>query len=188
MNLKSWIKRSLIALGIVGAVGGLAVLTAKSGIYDVGATDKHVEPVEWMLRATMEASVREHAKEVRVPSEVNVHDADLAAKAIGHYSVACASCHGAPGADRAPWMVLYPEPALLTDAKVVDRWSDAELYWIIKHGIKDTGMIALGPTHAEADLWAVTAFVRQLPTMPVERYRSLVAAYQAQHAGHANHQ
>ncbi|NUP11816.1 MAG: hypothetical protein HOW73_37690 [Polyangiaceae bacterium] len=39
-------------------------------------------------------------------------------------------------------------------------------------------MIALGPTHKEDDLWAVTAFVRQLPQMDRERYRELRARYQ----------
>lgn len=82
-------------------------------------------------------------------------------------------------------MVLYPEPHDLTRAEVVSRWTDAELYWIIKHGIKDTGMIALGPTHQEQDLWAVSAFVRQLPHMTGERYHELVTQYQAQRASMA---
>jgi hypothetical protein len=79
-------------------------------------------------------------------------------------------------------MVLYPPPADLTRPDVVSRWSDAELYWIIKNGVKDTGMIALGPTHQEHDLWAVSAFVRQLPTMSSDRYHELVSHYQAQQA------
>jgi hypothetical protein len=48
-------------------------------------------------------------------------------------------------------------------------------------------MIALGPTHGEADLWAVSAFVRQLPAMTPERYRRLVAKYRDQQA-HAHHE
>ena len=85
-----------------------------------------------------------------------------------------------PGHPAAPWMVLYPPPADLTEAERVSRWSDAELYWIIENGIKDTGMIALGPTHSEQDVWAVAAFVRQLPELKPERYHELVSQYQAQ--------
>ena len=54
--------------------------------------------------------------------------------------------------------------------------------WIIENGIKDTGMIALGPTHQPQDIWAVAAFVRQLPDMTPERYHELVTRYQAQRA------
>jgi mono/diheme cytochrome c family protein len=131
----------------------------------------------------METSVRSHAENVVIPPGTVLEDAQLAERAIGHYSVACAQCHGAPGHPAAPWMVLYPPPADLTQVEVVSRWSDAELYWIVKNGIKDTGMIALGPTHQEHDLWAVSAFVRQLPKMSSDRYHELVTHYQAQQAG-----
>ena len=43
-------------------------------------------------------------------------------------------------------------------------------------------MIALGPTHQPQDIWAVAAFVRQLPDMTPERYHELVTRYQAQRA------
>ncbi|MBL9024353.1 MAG: cytochrome c [Myxococcales bacterium] len=185
MNTK--VLNGLAALGGVVAAAAIgATVMIATGTYNVAATEPHARPVEWALRSTMERSVREQAEAVAVPAGVDVRDPALAARAIGHYSVACAGCHGAPGSERAPWMVLYPEPENLTRAEVVDRWSDGELYWIVKNGIKDTGMIALGPTHKEEDLWAVTAFVRQLPTMPKSDYEALVAKYQAEHAGHAH--
>jgi mono/diheme cytochrome c family protein len=142
--------------------------------YDVGVTAPHSAPVEWALRRGMEASIRAHAQSVVIPDGTNLEDPKLAERAIGHYSVACAQCHGAPGHPAAPWMVLYPAPSDLTRPEVVSRWSDTELYWIVKNGIKDTGMLALGPTHQEQDLWAVSAFVRQLPGMSGERYHELV--------------
>jgi mono/diheme cytochrome c family protein len=178
------------ALGLVGQLGwrgafisavviGLGAALYLVSTINVAATAPHAAPVEWALTEVMERSVRAQAEEVQVPAGVDLNDPELAAKAIGHYTAACATCHGAPGEPRAPWIVMYPPPQPLTDAAYVDRWSDAELYWIIKHGIKDTGMIALGPTHQESDLWAVAAFVRQLPTMDPERYRSLRASHQA---------
>jgi hypothetical protein len=82
----------------------------------------------------MEASIRAKAENVVIPDGTNLEDPKLAERAIGHYSVACAQRHGAPGHPAAPWMVLYPAPADLTRSQVVSRWSDAELYWIVKHG------------------------------------------------------
>jgi mono/diheme cytochrome c family protein len=170
---------ALLAAVALTASGALA-LGARA--YDAGATTPHSKPMEWALRRGLEISVRRHAQEVAIPDGVDLRDPALAERAIGHYSVACAPCHAAPGHPRAPWMVLYPAPADLTDAATVSRWTDAELFWIIENGIKDTGMIALGPTHQEQDVWAVAAFVRQLPEMPPERYHELVTQYQAQRA------
>lgn len=182
-NPPGWRRSARIAAVLAGLLGaGAGALWLGARTYDVGATAPHSPPVEWALRRGMEASVRAHAEDVIIPEGTNLTDPRLAERAIGHYSVACAQCHGAPGHPAAPWMVLYPPPSELTRPDVVSRWSDAELYWIIKHGIKDTGMIALGPTHQEPDLWAVSAFVRQLPEMSGERYHELVTRYQTQRA------
>lgn len=178
-------RRGAILVGLLAAVPGLFWLGA--GAYDVSVTSPHAAPLEWVLEKAMERSIRVHAKAVQVPEATDLTDPALAEKAIGHYSVACASCHGAPGHPAAPWMVLYPRPSDLTDPAVVARWSDTELYWLVKNGIKDTGMIALGPTHQESDLWAVSAFVRQLPQMSGERYHELVSQYQMQRAAAAAH-
>lgn len=176
------------------ALGGLFVLLGASSLVvsvravDVSVTAPHAPAVERGLRAIMESSVRERAKDVRVPANVNLRDPELAARAIGHYSAACRTCHGAPGSTPDPWMVIYPAAPDLTRAEVVDAWSDQELFWILKNGVKDTGMMALGPTHKDKDIWAVSAFVRQLPMMTSERYAELVAEYRAkQDAAHHHH-
>lgn len=182
-NIGGWRRSTRIAAILAGlSAAGAGALWLGVRTYDVGATAPHSPPVEWALRRAMEASVRAHAEDVAIPEGTNLADPRLAERAIGHYSVACAQCHGAPGHPAAPWMVLYPPASDLTRPDVVSRWSDAELYWIIKNGIKDTGMLALGPTHQEQDLWAVSAFVRQLPEMSGERYHELVTRYQTQRA------
>lgn len=173
--------RLRIALGagvLALALGGFSAVVI-GGAYDVAATEPHLEPVEAVLRATMESSVRRQARDVEVPEGIDLQDRAYAARFFGHYDAACRTCHGAPGRDADPWMVLYPPAPELTDPAVVDRWTDEELFWILKHGIKDTGMMALGPTHGDEDVWGVTAFVRQLPRMTAEYYASLAAAHAA---------
>ncbi len=76
---------------------------------------------------------------------------------------------------REDWVRLYPAPPELTRADVVGRWSDTELFWIIKHGIKDTGMPATDSGHSDETLWALVALVRQLPSMTPGQYRAGVA-------------
>jgi mono/diheme cytochrome c family protein len=151
------------AIAFAGVVWG--------GVVTVAGTDPHYAPVQWTLQTTMESSVRHHAADVEIPAGVDLRDPALAERAFGHYSVACTPCHGAPGVDAAPWMVLNPPAEPLVET--ADRWTDQELYWIVKNGIKMTGMPALGPTHGEDDLWAISAMVRQLPAMTPEQYQGM---------------
>ena len=48
----------------------------------------------------------------------------------------------------------------------------AELYWIIKNGLKFSGMPGWGPTHDDHELWAMTAFVQKLPKMSAAEYKA----------------
>jgi mono/diheme cytochrome c family protein len=185
---KQWSWKVLVGVGAL-AVATTAAIVSVRGV-DVSVTTPHPPVVERGLRAVMEHSVREQAQAVRKPAGLDLGDPALAARAFGHYSAACRTCHGAPGAKPDPWMVIYPAPPDLTKPEVVAAWSDEELFWILKHGVKDTGMMALGPTHQDKDIWAVTAFVRQLPSMPAERYAELAAEQRAKEQGahdHAHH-
>lgn len=179
-------KRTLLALaGATVVLGGVTMSSIVfGGVVSVAATDPHYRPVQWVLETTMENSIAAHAADIEVPEGLDLGDPALAERAFGHYSVACTPCHGAPGVDPAPWLVLQP-PALPL-VETAGQWSDAELYWIVKHGIKMTGMPALGPTHQDADLWAIAAFVRQLPTMTAERYEEMAARHGGT-MGHAEH-
>ena len=50
----------------------------------------------------------------------------------------------------------------------------AEQFWIVKHGVKMTGMPAWGVTHDDELLWDVVAFVRKLPELTPEQYETMV--------------
>lgn len=173
------------AMALVAAVAAVAVVFG--GVYNVGATEGHTRPIEMILRRTMESSVERHARRIEVPEGVDLSDRAYAAAFFGHYDAACATCHGAPGRPPDPWVVIYPASPLLTDSTVVSRWTDEQLFWILKYGIKDTGMMALGPTHPDEDIWGVTAFVRQLARMTPEEYAALASQGQQQEAAAGHH-
>lgn len=82
------------------------------------------------------------------------------------YGARCASCHGQDG--RTPTDVglaqYPPTPAL--DSPEVQQWSDAELFWIIKHGIRLTGMPAFGNIHTDDEVWHLVHYVRSLGRAP----------------------
>lgn len=179
--MKTRKKQLLVGGGIVLAAAITFGSVVWGGLVTVAGIDPHYAPVEWALKTTMRSSVRHHASDVTVPADVDLQDPELAERAFGHYSVACTPCHGAPGVEAAPWLVLNPPAEPLVET--ADRWSDAELYWIVKYGIKMTGMPALGPTHGEDDLWAISAFVRQLPAMSPTEYAEMAQRHAA-HVGH----
>ena len=72
---------------------------------------------------------------------------------------------------------LQPAPPDLT--KTAATLDDAELYWIMKNGIKMTGMPAFGPTHNQEELWAMVAFTRRLPEMSQSEYKKITEASEA---------
>ena len=52
-------------------------------------------------------------------------------------------------------------------------WSDRELFWIVKNGIKYTGMPAWAAQQRDDEVWAVVAFLRRLPSLDAQSYREL---------------
>src|SRR5688572_18512612 len=114
---------------LVAAITTTAILAGTSVVvlsYDVAAIRPHSATFERLLKRMMHASVRAQARTVSVPRDLDLRDPALAERAIGHYSVACAPCHAAPGESAAPWMFLYPPPPKLTELAAVEQWSDPE--------------------------------------------------------------
>ncbi len=114
---------------------------------------------------------------VRAPDEKNPHASDATAIADGlhHYREMCVQCHGAPGMKPAEFAAGLnpPAPDLADEAK---EWTDGQLFWIIKHGIRMTGMPAFGSTHGDDDIWKIVAFVRQLDHLTAEQKSQLKKA------------
>lgn len=162
--------------GLLGTLAGLAaagvcvvLLGAWSGIYNVAASRGHWPLVELLLRFGMENSVEAHAPDITPP---RLDDPDLVRLGAAHFQTGCAYCHGAPGSPMsAIARHMLPPPPELTDR--VDPWSDQELFWIVKHGFKYTGMPAWTTQVRDDEVWALVAFLRQLPRLDPLTYREL---------------
>ena len=86
----------------------------------------------------------------------------------------CARCHLKPGAeDTEISRGLYPKPPGLARSTTTDP---ARAFWVIKHGIKATGMPAWGKSMEDSYIWDMVAFLQQLPQMSAEQYRAEVRA------------
>ena len=58
---------------------------------------------------------------------------------------------------------MYP-PAPALDAAPIQRYSDAELFWITKNGIRLTGMPGFGKVYSDEQIWHIAHFIRSLGT------------------------
>ena len=169
---------SLLIAVLVVVLGASASIYA--GIYDVAATEPHWPPTTWLLETARTRSIKAHAAGIQVPPGLD----DPAKVLIGvdHYAAHCAVCHGAPGVLKgAIAQGLYPPPPDL--AKTASRFTPAELFWIVKHGVKMTGMPGWSD-HSDDELWATIAFVKKLPGMSEEEYGKLLMASMAQGGHH----
>jgi mono/diheme cytochrome c family protein len=140
-----------------------------SGVYSLAATAPHTPPVKWVMTAVRTYSIKAHARKTVIPENFPaINPAD----GFAQYDEMCIVCHGAPGAARSAIAKgLYPEPPDL--AKIANQLKPEEVFWTVSNGLKMAGMPAFSPTHEEASLWSITAFVKKLPVISPAEYQSL---------------
>ena len=149
---------------IVLAIAGLAVVY--SGAYNIAATEEHASLTRWAFSTTMHNSVEARAATIEAPADFTAAQVSAGAAA---YKSMCEHCHAGPGVERAEWAGgMRPTPPHLN--KAAGEWRPSEIFWIVKHGVKMTGMPAFGPTHGDETLWNIAAFVKRLPATTAERY------------------
>jgi mono/diheme cytochrome c family protein len=167
-------RRPWLIAALVG--GALLVLAAALslviylGLYNIAADTPHTQPVYWLLKTAQERSIAARTTDIVVPSDLA--DPKRIASGSAQYEEMCSGCHLAPGMKRTEISQgLYPR------APELRRGSDltaAEEFWVVKHGIKSTGMPAWGITHDDDVLWDVVAFLRKMPKLSADQYQALV--------------
>jgi mono/diheme cytochrome c family protein len=155
----------------VGVVSGLLLAAGLglSGIVNVGAVEPDSPVTQWLLHTSMQRSVRSHSADIEAPLSFSEAQARAG---FQEFNAMCVACHGAPGRMRnMAGRGMRPRPPDLAHA--TQKWDDASLFWIIKNGVNMTGMPAFGPTHDDADIWNIVAFLKQLPATDAAAYQRL---------------
>lgn len=156
-------------LGIIALLAAAGLTIVYTGVLNVAATEEHASFTRWALDTTFHNSVERHARSVAAPERIT---AEMAAAGAAPYKAMCQHCHGGPGAERASWANgMRPRPPHLTED--APGWKPEEVFWIVKNGVRMTGMPAFGPSHDDQTLWSIAAFVKELPAMSPERYSEL---------------
>ena len=137
------------------AISGFAPIAADHD----GSVDSRLDSV---LGRISRASIRRHA-----PHSKNPFGDDPAAltEGLDGYRESCISCHGAGRIPPGEFAAGLNPPAPSLGSKDIQTMSDGELFWVISHGIRATGMPAFSSSRDEKEIWRIEAFVRHLPRL-----------------------
>lgn len=158
---------ALAVLAAAVAFGGLAV--AASGIIPLRASAGHWAVTNWLLHFAMERSVVTHSLLIDAP---RLDDQARVIRGASHYELGCRPCHGTVlgRTPRTPQAMLPPPPYL---PPRLSRWTPEQLFYIVKHGVKFTGMPAWPAAGRDDEVWDVVAFLQALPQLDADAYRAL---------------
>lgn len=164
--------RTAFWAGLILALVAIIVAgTIWSGVYNVAADTPHSRAVYTILDVARQRSISTRARALQIPEGLSSED--RVRQGSGNYDAMCVACHLAPGISQTELSLgLYPTPPNLT-ATTVDP---AEAFWVIKHGIKASGMPAWGLSMDDEYIWNMVAFLQQLPQLDAPAYRTLVAS------------
>jgi mono/diheme cytochrome c family protein len=143
---------------VIVAVAGFVLATGRFNVAATAPPDFTDKLAPWVLEKSIERRVGEVGDPVS-------RDPGAVARGTLHYRENCLPCHGAPGVDAAEFQEgMNPSPPGIA-ADVVQHDSDAELFWVIKNGIRMTGMPAFGVNHKDDEIRDIVAFVRHVPQL-----------------------
>ncbi len=183
-----WFAGGAVSAGAIALAGALLVIA--TGAFDARASTQHSPVMAWATHTAMQNNMRSGAKDVQPPAAFTPAQT---IDGLHLYMRDCVSCHGGPGVARDAWVQgMTPSPPFLVDAS--RRWTRAQLFWVVKNGVKMTAMPAWGATESDADVWDVVAFLEAMPLMKaadferLEKIRPAAAAQVAAQAAAPNRQ
>ena len=171
----------------------LIAIAIVSGAHNISATEKHWDITEKTIGWIRDSLIEVHAKNLAVPQ---LDDRVVLSNGFKHYHAMCTECHLAPGFKATEIsMGLYPQPPVFHERTPVTEQtirSDTirKYFWVIKNGLKMTGMPAWGLSHDDQSIWSMAAFVVKLHGMSAAEYESLVRTIEVDHShdrGHDDH-
>lgn len=112
----------------------------------------------WMTSA-VHASVKRRAGTTRIA----LSDSDAAAGGK-LYINDCVGCHGAPGQPPSSFgAAFYPQAPQFP--QFGSTYSESELFWVARHGIRMTGMYPQVPQYTDSQLWSLVAYIHRIRSL-----------------------
>ncbi len=143
-------------------VPAVACVLAWLGAWSVDATATPPAWEQMLARMAVRASVARHAP--RTPNPLRP-TADVLLTGMKVYRDACAGCHGGPRR-LSEWGTTDFYPRVPQFARTPPRKPDWQLYWIVTHGVRYSGMAAWGNQVPDSTIWQVVTFLSRLDSLP----------------------
>ena len=159
------------AAGGLAAIALGAFLMAAAGLVPIKASSRHWPITEWLLHFAMRRAAA--TQSLLAPAPPRDLDAPaMAARGAAHFNLGCRFCHGAPGDPLPPVpQAMTPQPPRLSER--VPSLAERELFFIVKHGVKFTGMPAWPVPTRDDEVWSMVSFLRRLPNLSAQEYQHL---------------
>jgi len=153
--MKRWILVVLIALvlAVVAVIVGLTQIRL-----DALQEPGHLET--FLATQVKHLLVHRSSREGIPPAPTNLQQSIDEGDKL--YATDCSMCHGPDGhtpTDSGRWM--YPRASDLT-SPAVQHYSNGELFWIVKNGIRLSGMPAFGRVESDEHIWNLVHYLRTM--------------------------
>ena len=107
------------------------------------------------------------------PSPVDASEPNLTAGAV-IYRQNCAVCHGLPGQPASSIALgMFPKPPQLFKGKGVTDDPVGETFWLVKNGIRLSGMPGFRDSLSETQIWQVSQLLAHASPLPESAVREL---------------
>ena len=162
---------NLAKLFVVPALGAVcAGIILAGGLIDFSASKPPSKLEERLATFALNRSIAAHASKTINPVAAS---REAVSAGIVLFRTNCVMCHGAPGIDATEAGASLNPPAPGLTLPRVQKRPDGELYYIVSHGIKMTGMPSFSGARSDEEIWQIVAALRRLPQLTHEEKRLL---------------
>jgi mono/diheme cytochrome c family protein len=147
-------------MSVILLLSALAVM--RLGLMPVNADGTHSSLEARIMPLVLHASIARHAPGDANPISVNEENLKAGAST---YKGMCARCHSTPGSNPSVYGQSFypPAPQLLGG---LSNYTDSQLFWTIKHGIRNTGMPAWGSMLSDDEIWQLVSLLKNSQDLP----------------------
>ena len=151
-------KKILLGVALTLLLGLIAAtLVMRFGLVPVRADGTHSSLEARIMPFVLHTAVARQAS--GQSNGLPVSEDDLQS-AIHSFKAQCVTCHGTlNGKPSAYGQAFYPAAPSLSGG--LPQYKDTEVFWIIKHGIRNTGMPAWGGMLTDQEIWQLVAVLKK---------------------------
>jgi len=137
-------------------------LALRFGSWRVDATAEPSDLERRVMHGVLDRALEREASQASAPFTIG-NERLLAG--MKTYRQGCAGCHGG-AAERSTWgtTAFYPRAPQFGFDEV--EHSDVEVFWIVKNGIRYTGMAAWKSLLSDEQIWEVSTFLTRIRSLP----------------------